>query len=68
LRRTAAYILSLRPDPTLSGRSGFSKPASQPILDKLAGTINKLTFQLEPDQMTAEEREEMNKTVAKARD
>ncbi len=35
---------------------------------ELTGTINKLTFQLEPDQMTAEEREEMNKSVAKARD
>ena len=35
---------------------------------KFTGTINKLTFQLEPDQVTAEEREEMNKAVAKARD
>jgi len=35
---------------------------------KFTGTINKLTFQLESDQVTAEEREEMKKTVARARD
>jgi arylsulfatase len=32
------------------------------------GTINKLTFNLEPDQVTAEERGQMEKTVANARD
>jgi arylsulfatase len=35
---------------------------------KFTGTINKLTFNLEPDQVTAEQREEMKKTVARARD
>ncbi len=32
------------------------------------GTINKLTFNLETEQVTAEEREQMHKTVAGARD
>jgi len=32
------------------------------------GTINKLTFNLEPAQLTAEEREKMKKAVASARD
>jgi arylsulfatase len=35
---------------------------------KFTGTINKLTFKLGPDQATAEERHEMQKTVARARD
>jgi arylsulfatase len=35
---------------------------------KFTGTINKLTFKLGPEQLTAEEREEMQKTVARARD
>ena len=35
---------------------------------KFTGTINKLTFNLEPEQVTAEEREKMQKTVARARD
>jgi hypothetical protein len=35
---------------------------------KFTGTINKLTFNLGADQVTAEEREEMQKTVARARD
>jgi arylsulfatase len=35
---------------------------------KFTGTINKLTFNLGPDQLTAEEREQMQKTVARARD
>ena len=35
---------------------------------KFTGTINKLTFNLGPDQVTAEEREQMQKTVAGARD
>ena len=35
---------------------------------KFTGTINKLTVNLGPQQLTAEEREEMQKTVAKARD
>jgi arylsulfatase len=35
---------------------------------KFTGTINKLTFRLEPDQVTAEEREHMKKTVAQVRD
>ena len=35
---------------------------------KFTGTINKLTFNLEPEQVTAEEREQVQKTVAKARD
>jgi hypothetical protein len=35
---------------------------------KFTGTINKLTFNLGPDQVTAEEREQMKKTVARARD
>jgi hypothetical protein len=35
---------------------------------KFTGTINKLTFNLGPDQVTAEEREQMQKTVARARD
>ena len=35
---------------------------------KFTGTINKLTFNLGPDQVTAEEREKMQKTVAEARD
>jgi len=35
---------------------------------KFTGTINKLTFKLGPEQVTAEEREEMQKTVARARD
>ncbi len=35
---------------------------------KFTGTINRLTFKLEPDQVTAEEREEMKKTVARVRD
>ena len=35
---------------------------------KFTGTINKLTFNLEPEQVTAEEREQAQKTVAKARD
>jgi hypothetical protein len=32
------------------------------------GTINKLTFNLGPQQLTAEEREQMQETVARARD
>jgi arylsulfatase len=35
---------------------------------KFTGTINKLTFNLGSDQVTAEEREQMQKTVARARD
>ena len=35
---------------------------------KFTGTINKLTFDLGPEQVTAEERERMQKTVAGARD
>jgi arylsulfatase len=35
---------------------------------KFTGAINKLTFNLGPDQLTAEEREQMKKTVAGARD
>ena len=35
---------------------------------KFTGTINKLTFNLGPDHVTAEEREQMNKAVAQARD
>ena len=35
---------------------------------KFTGTINKLTFNLGPDQVTAAEREQMKKTVAGARD
>jgi arylsulfatase len=35
---------------------------------KFTGTINKLTFNLGPEQVTAEEREQAQKTVAKARD
>jgi arylsulfatase len=35
---------------------------------KFTGTINKLTFNLGPEQVTAEEREKAQKTVAKARD
>jgi len=32
------------------------------------GTINKVTFKLEPEPVKAEEREQMQKTVARARD
>jgi len=35
---------------------------------KFTGTINKLTFNLGPDQVTAGEREQMRRTVARARD
>ena len=35
---------------------------------KFTGTIDKLTFNLGPEQVTAEEREQAQKTVAKARD
>ena len=35
---------------------------------KFTGEINKLTFNLEPDQLTAEERKETQETVARARD
>jgi arylsulfatase len=35
---------------------------------KFTGTINKLTFNLEPDHVTAQQREKMQKTVARARD
>ena len=35
---------------------------------KFTGTINKVTFNLGADQVTAEERAEMQKTVARARD
>jgi arylsulfatase len=35
---------------------------------EFTGTINKLTFELGPDQMTADERAKMQKTVANARD
>ena len=35
---------------------------------RFTGTINKLTFNLGPDQLTAKEREQMQKTVANARD
>jgi hypothetical protein len=35
---------------------------------KFTGTIDKLTFNLGPDQVTAEEREETRKTVARTRD
>ena len=35
---------------------------------KFTGTINKLTFNLAPEQVTAGEREQMKKTVAPARD
>ena len=35
---------------------------------KFTGTINKLTFNLGPDQLTAEEREELHKALARARD
>jgi hypothetical protein len=38
------------------------------VLAKFTGTINKLTFNLGPDQVTAAEREQMKKTVAGARD
>ncbi|HEY5986622.1 MAG TPA: hypothetical protein VIV12_09630, partial [Streptosporangiaceae bacterium] len=35
---------------------------------KFTGTINKVTFNLGPDQLTAEERQQMQETVARARD
>jgi len=35
---------------------------------KFTGTINKVTFKLEPEPVKAEEREQMQKTVARARD
>ena len=35
---------------------------------RFTGKINKLTFNLGPDQVTAEEREQMQETVARARD
>jgi len=35
---------------------------------KFTGTINKLTFDLGPEQVTAAEREQMQKTLARARD
>jgi hypothetical protein len=35
---------------------------------KFTGKINRLTFNLGPDQVTAEEREQMQKTVARVRD
>jgi arylsulfatase len=35
---------------------------------KFTGKINKLTFELGPDQVTAQEREQMKKTVARVRD
>ncbi len=35
---------------------------------KFTGKIDKLTFNLGPDQLTAQEREQMQKTVARARD
>jgi len=35
---------------------------------KFTGTINKVTFNLGPDQVTAQERDQMQKTVARARD
>ena len=35
---------------------------------KFTGEINKLTFNIGPQQLTAEEREETQKTVAQARD
>ena len=35
---------------------------------RFSGTINKLTFNLEPERVTAEERQQMQKTVARARD
>jgi arylsulfatase len=35
---------------------------------KFTGTINRLTFNLEPEKVTAEDREQMQKTIAKARD
>jgi arylsulfatase len=35
---------------------------------KFTGKINKLTINLGPQQVTAEEREQMQKTVARARD
>ena len=35
---------------------------------KFTGTINKLTFDLAQEQVTAEERERMQRTVAGARD
>jgi len=35
---------------------------------KFTGAINKLTFNLGPDQVTAEERQQMQETVARARD
>jgi arylsulfatase A-like enzyme len=35
---------------------------------KFTGAINKLTFHLGPEQVTAEEREQMQETVARARD
>jgi len=35
---------------------------------KFGGTINKLTYKLGPEQMSAEEREQMERAVAAARD
>ena len=35
---------------------------------KFTGTINKLTFNLGPEQLTAEESEELHKALARARD
>ncbi len=35
---------------------------------RFTGTINKLTFNLGPQQLTTQEREEMQETVARARD
>ena len=35
---------------------------------KFTGTINKLTFNLGPEQLTAEESEEMQESVARVRD
>lgn len=35
---------------------------------KFTGTINKVTFSLGPQQLTAQEREQIQETVARARD
>jgi arylsulfatase len=35
---------------------------------KFTGTINKLTFNLGPEQLTAEEREQLHEALAQARD
>ncbi len=59
---------NVRRRPGHAHRRGAARVSLRSVPFKFTGKINKLTFNLGPEQVTAAEREQIQKTVARARD